>query len=113
MLDMNVVDLGESLQQVVLSGRLDSASVAGLEARFTATLGAPKDAIIDLTAVEFCGSLAIRMFLAAGRIVQKRDRRMVIAGAQPQVKEVFDTVALSAIIPLAATPAEARKQLGA
>jgi anti-anti-sigma factor len=111
---MQLTDLSDSACMVALSGRLDSESVARLEVGFTASLsGASKDAIIDLTRVDFCGSLAIRMLLGAARIVQRRQHRIILAGAQPQVQEVFDTVALSTIIPLAPTQEEARRMLGA
>lgn len=111
---MDVNSLGETVQEVVLSGRLDAPGVAALEAPFTAALsGASKDAIVDLTRVDFCGSLGIRMFLGAARVLQRRDRRMVLAGAQPQVQEVFETLALGSVVLLAATPEEARNLLAA
>jgi anti-sigma B factor antagonist len=113
-MQMDLVDLSETIHQVSLSGRLDAIGVERLETRFTALLsGTAKDAIVDLTAVDFCGSLAIRMFLTTARVMQRRDRRMVIAGAQPQVTEVFQTVALNSVIPLVATPGEARARLEA
>lgn len=114
MAEMQLTDLNDRVCVVALSGRLDSESVARLETGFTATLsGAAKDVIIDLARVDFCGSLAIRMLLGAARVVQRRQHRIVLAAAQPQVQEVFDTVALSTIIPLAPTLEEARTMLDA
>ncbi len=111
---MDLIELSDSLDQVALTGRLDTAGVGEVEMRFTATLsGSGKDAIVDISEVEFCGSLAIRMLLSTARVMQRRGRRMVIAGAQPQVLEVFETVALGTIIPLSPDATAARGLLGA
>lgn len=98
---MELIDISDSTHRVTLTGRLDVDGVAAVEMRFTATLSSsPKDAIIDLTGCEFCGSLAIRMLLSTARVMVRRGRRMVIIGAQPQVRDVFETVALETMIPV-------------
>ena len=111
---MELIDITDTLYRVALAGRLDTSAVSALEMRFTATLsGTAKDAIVDLSDCEFCGSLAIRMFLSAARVMTRRGRRMVIAGPQPEVQEVFDTVALDTIVPVFPTVDEAQAHLTA
>ncbi|WP_158292189.1 STAS domain-containing protein [Paracraurococcus ruber] len=111
---MELIELSDSVQQIVLEGRLDTVAVGALETRFTAIVsGGSKDVLVDLTNAAFCGSLAIRMFLSNARVLQRRGRRLVLAGAQPQVQEVFETVALGAIIPIFASVQDGRAELGA
>jgi anti-anti-sigma factor len=62
---------------------------------------------VDLSAVTYVGSLGMRLLISTGRAVQRRGRRMVIFGAQPQPRDVFETVALSDLIPVATTLPEA------
>lgn len=114
MSQMQVVGVDETLHVVLLSGRLDSEHVVRLEVGLNAALsGTGKDAILDVGQVEFCGSLAIRMFLGAARLLQREGRRLVLAGATPKVQEVFDSISLGRIIPVAPTTTEARALLSA
>lgn len=111
---MQTSDVSAGVHQVTLSGFLDAAAVAKLEVGFQAVVASSnKSAIVDMTAVEFCGSLGVRMLLAAARVAERRGRRMIIAGARPEVLEVFETVGLTTLIPVAGSVAEAREQIGA
>lgn len=95
-----------------LSGRLDSAAVERMELPFTASMRSGAGGVaIDLQAVPFIGSLAIRMLISAHRVLQRAGRTMVLVGAQPQVLDVFETVALGDLIPLAANHEEAKLKL--
>lgn len=95
-----------------VSGRLDSAAVERMELPFTASLRRGTGAVVvDLAQVPFIGSLAIRMLISTHRVLQRSGRAMVLVGAQPQVLEVFETVALGDLIPLAATHDEAARKL--
>ncbi len=110
---MQTIDVAEGVQQLTLSGSLDAAAVAKVETAFQALVSnSEKSAIIDMTEVAFCGSLGVRMLLAAARVAERRGRKMIIAGARPEVRQVFDTVGLGALIPLADSVDEARAQLG-
>jgi anti-anti-sigma factor len=95
-----------------LAGRLDAAALASLELPFTATVSAgSRHVLVDLGQVAFCASLALRLFIANARVVQRRGRVMVLFGAQAAVAEVFETVALDQLMPIVATEAEAMAQL--
>ena len=98
--------------RIELTGRLDSAGVETIEAKLTASIrNGTEPVLIDLTAVSFVGSLGIRLLISCHRVLQRQDRRMAMFGAQPQVAEVFETVALSDLIPVAANEHEARATL--
>ena len=108
-MQIDVTELGPDVNRVALKGRLDAAAAGAAELQFTATVGAAgRDALIDMTEVPFVASLGIRMLLACARVLQRKGRRMVIFGASGPVTEVFETVALGTIIPLAPDEAQAR-----
>ncbi|HYZ61007.1 MAG TPA: STAS domain-containing protein [Acetobacteraceae bacterium] len=95
-----------------LEGRLDSASVEQIEAPLTASLrDGTGNVMLDLRNVPFVGSLGIRMLVSAARAIQRQGRTLVLLGVQPQVLEVFDTVALGDLIPIAANQDEAAQLL--
>lgn len=107
-----VMEIGPAANKVVMAGRLDSATVGGVETPFTAALAASgKSAVLDLTALDFLSSLGIRLLLSAARVVTRRGGRVVLFGAQPMVAEVLAAMALDQVLPLVATEEEALARL--
>lgn len=106
-MDVVITDLS-GITKAELNGRLDTANVNDLETRFTAGI-MPKaqDTVVDLTNVSFIASLGIRMLLTTARGLSRRGAKFVMFGANPAVMEIFETTALSDIIPILATEADA------
>jgi len=100
-MDMRTTDLADGLLSVALAGRLDTQGVAEIETKFTASL-VPRGAraIVDLSQVTFCGSLAIRMFISVARALSKRNGKLVLFAPQPLVNQVFETVSLGELVPV-------------
>jgi anti-anti-sigma factor len=98
-MEMSVTDGAGGI--VELAGRLDTPGVAQRELRFTAAL-VPRAAraIVDLSKVEFIGSMGIRMFISVARALAKKQGKLILYAPQPLVKEVLDTVSLGEIIPV-------------
>jgi anti-sigma B factor antagonist len=95
-----------------LEGRLDSAGVEQIETLLTASVRAgTRNVILDLADVPFVGSLGIRMLISISRALQLQGRTVVLTGVQPLVQDVFETVALGEMIPIAADPAQAAQLL--
>jgi anti-sigma B factor antagonist len=98
-MEMKIKDATDGVVDVALIGRLDTPGVAGIELRLTATL-VPRAArvVIDMSEVEFIGSMGIRMLITVARALSKKQGRLVLYGPRPLVYEVFNTVALGEII---------------
>jgi anti-anti-sigma factor len=112
-MEFTVTPIDPATNLVALSGRMDSAGCERAELPFTAAVGsAGQNALLDFSKVEFLGSLGLRMLISVCRVLQRRDRKMVIFGAPVAVREVFDTVALDKMIPIFAQESEARAHLG-
>lgn len=105
---MECNDVGDQAVRVVLHGRLDTKAIDQIETRFTALVaGSKKHALVDLRDVAFAASMALRMLIANARVLHQRGKRMVLFGAQPLVREVFDHVAMDDLIPTAIDEADA------
>jgi anti-anti-sigma factor len=105
---MEISGLSDSVTRIVLSGRLDTPGVDKIETRFAAvTVPGSKSAIVDLSRVEFVASMGIRMFISVARSMGHRGAKLVLYGAQDMVREVFETVCLSDIVPVVATERDA------
>jgi anti-anti-sigma factor len=112
--EMDITPISDQLVKVTLNGRLDAPAVDRIETRFTAALvPAALNAIVDLTKVDFVASMGIRMLLMTARNLKTRKARMALFGAPSSVNLVFETVALSQIIPICTTEAEALAAVGA
>lgn len=111
-MEFTVHEVSPETNLVVLRGRLDAEGAAKAELPFTAAVGSVgRNAALDFTGVTFCGSLGIRMLLAVARVVQRKERRIVLFGVSPMVAEVFETVALNDLIPIVGTQAEAMAKI--
>lgn len=106
-MDLTFTDLS-GVTKAGLAGRLDTNNIGLVETRFVAGIvPAGKPAVIDLTEVTFIASLGIRMLLSTARALGRQGARLAMFGAAPAVLEIIETMALSDIIPLLATEAEA------
>lgn len=105
---MTLEEVADDVVAVALAGRLDTPGVDEIETRL-ATVVADKgtSALIDLSKVEFVGSMAIRMFMTIARGLAKKKRKLVLYAPQPLVAQVFETVSLGEIIPIAPDAAAA------
>ncbi len=113
-MDFVLTEVDSAINRVTLRGRLDAAGAEAIDHRFSAAVGGvSKHALVDLTEVSFVASLGLRMFISVARVLQRRGAQMVLFGAQPQVMEVFDAIALDQMMPVVATEAEARARLAA
>ena len=57
--------------------------------------------------VSLLSSLGIRMLLSAARVLGRRGAKFIMYGASPAVMEIIETTALSDIIPVLASEADA------
>jgi anti-sigma B factor antagonist/stage II sporulation protein AA (anti-sigma F factor antagonist) len=111
---MEISPLGNDQVKVTLKGRLDTPGVDRVETRFVAAVvPGGRHALVDLSHVEFIGSLGVRMFIAVARSLKLKNARLVLLSPQEQVREVFDHVSLSDIIPVCADETEALSALRA
>ena len=101
-MQMEVVATGENIQRVLLTGRLDSRAVDGLEARFSAAIAATgQRTVVDLGKLEFIASMGIRMLVSCARAAAGKNAKFALYGARGPVQEVFEFASLSQIIPIA------------
>src|ERR1700761_2095662 len=98
-MEMKVTDARDGVVEVAFIGRLDTPGVAGIELNFTAML-VPRAAraVVDMSQVEFIGSMGIRMLISVARALSKKQGKLVLYNPQPMVEEVFNTVTLGEII---------------
>lgn len=111
-MQIEITELDPDTNHVLLTGPLDAAAACASELQFTAAMGAAgRNVLIDMSGVPFVASLGIRMLISSARVLDRRGRRMVLFSIRPEVMEVFDTIALSSVVPIAPDEAGARAML--
>jgi anti-sigma B factor antagonist len=112
-MDVTITD-ADGVTTARLSGRLDTANVNQVELSFTAGI-VPKGqpTLVDLSDVSFIASLGIRMLLTVARALGRSRAQLVLFAPGPMVMEILETTAISEIIPIFGTEAEARAALAA
>lgn len=77
-----------------ISGRVDHAAAESFRTLLWPQLescGEGRDRLVlDLSGLEYISSAGLRVLMLAAREVKTRNGRVVVAGLQPVVKEIFD-----------------------
>jgi anti-anti-sigma factor len=88
-MNLEETKIGEALV-IAPTGRLDSTTTPTFEAALESRIGAAANAIVlDLAAVPFVSSAALRVFLSASRRLGEAGGQLVFCGLRENVREVF------------------------
>ena len=89
-MDVKTRQLG-NVALVVPAGRIDQSTSADLEAALSPLWGRADVAtlLLDFTGVEYISSVGLRVLMIASRQMRGRHGRILIAGLQPIVAEIF------------------------
>ena len=95
-------EISDGLRRIIISGRLDIPGTAEIETRFAAFAAASNlRVVLDLTAVNFLGSIGIRSIIINAKAVKQRGGRMVLmVGDNAAVAETLESTGLGALIPI-------------
>ena len=99
----------EQMSHVALLGRLDIEGVTSIEIPLTAaTVSQKRPAIVDMSGVEFLGSLGIGLLVRCAVSLQRNGGRLVLFGCQPLVQKTLEVTKVNAVLPIADSEAAAR-----
>ena len=76
------------------------------------TVARERPAIIELSGVDFLGSLGIGMLISVGRALRRRGASLVLVSPQDRVADLLRGARIEELIPIAATVDEALVRLG-
>ena len=108
MAEIRSVPGDDYITHIAITGRLDVEGIGAIELPLTvATVSKARPTIIDMSAVEFLGSLGIGVLVRCAVSLQRAGARMVLFGCQPFVRKTLETTRVTAVMPLANSEAEA------
>ena len=105
---LRTIEGSENVSHVVLTGRLDVEGVTKVELPLTAaTVSLRRPTIIDMTEVDFLGSLGIGVLVRCAVSLQRSGLRLVLFGCQPMVRRTLEVSRVTAVMPLADSETDA------
>ena len=89
-------------QMVNFSGEFDKAGHSEVRETISKCVNdfQEKDLIFDFSNLKFINSEGIGYLMEIHTHLKKHDRRLIVIDLQPQIKDVFDTIGISAVIPV-------------
>jgi anti-sigma B factor antagonist len=99
-MEMSVEELSGGATLVVLRGKLDVAGASSIELKFSATAGARKAVVVDLSGVSFVASMGMRLLLLVGKTMAARGGKMALLSPVPDVASVLRTAGIDTVIPI-------------
>ncbi len=81
----------DGTQQIILTGRLDSATSNAFERTLKNLFENPESLVMmDFSALDFVSSAGLRVVLMTAKRAKQTKSRLVLFNMQPQVKDVFE-----------------------
>jgi anti-anti-sigma factor len=95
-------EISDGLSRIVISGRLDIPGAAEIETRFAALVASCSPRVVlDLTRVNFLGSIGIRLVIINAKALKLHGGRMVLmVGDNAAVQETLESTGVGSLIPI-------------
>jgi anti-anti-sigma factor len=112
MTDVRTLASTDVLSHVAIVGRLDIDGVGRIEVPFTAAVvSRRKPTLVDMSGVEFLGSMGIGLLVRCALSLQRQGARFVVYGCRPLVARTLETAQVTGVIPVVDTEAAALSAL--
>lgn len=79
------------------TGRLDGTNSATTDTALAEAVGRSPALVLDLSALDYISSAGLRVLLKAAKQAQTARQKLVLAGLQPAVKQVFEISGFSTL----------------
>jgi anti-sigma B factor antagonist len=79
------------------SGRLDGTNSAATDTKLADAVSRSPALILDLASLDYISSAGLRVLLKAAKQAQTAKQKLVLAGLQPAVKQVFEISGFSTL----------------
>ena len=97
-MELTVEALPDGVTKAALRGRLDIEGAQAVDMRFSVLGGAERKLVVDLTDLEFIGSMGLRTLMMCARTINAKGGKMALANAQPNVLKVLNSIGIDDMV---------------
>ena len=106
-MQIDKTDLGEAITRLKLAGRLDINGAAMAEIPISLAAKNCRRLVIDMSEVSYVSSLGVRHLVMAAKTLGRTGGKLVLFSVTEPVAEILETMAITDIIPMAASESAA------
>jgi anti-anti-sigma factor len=108
MAEVRTIAATDEISHIRLVGRLDIEGVGTIEIPLTAaTVARKRPAIVDMSGVDFLGSIGIGLLVRCAISLQRSGATFVLFGCQPLVQRSLEITKINAVLPIVESEAAA------
>ena len=97
-MELTVEALPDGVTKAALRGRMDIEGAQAVDMRFSVLGGAERKLVVDMTDLDFIGSMGLRTLMMCARTVNAKGGKMAIANAQPNVLRVLNSIGIDDMV---------------
>ncbi len=98
-MEIKAIQLEETYTHIALIGKMDVGGVGEIENKFLGyTAARKKNTVVDLSGVNFLGSMGIRIFLDAAKSLAREKKQLILLNPQPLVGEVLEASGIGDLV---------------
>jgi anti-sigma B factor antagonist len=109
---LTVTELADGIKKISLQGQMDIEGTKEIDTLFTvATASKSPQIIVDLSGVNYMGSIGISVMVRAVNVLKQTQGKIVIMNPQPNVLRAPESTRINKVIPIVYDLESARTQL--
>jgi anti-sigma B factor antagonist len=111
--DLKPIEEAEAYTTIALEGSIDMAGAWDIESKFLDYTSAQRrHVLVDMSAVDFLGSMGIRVFVRAAKALMREQKKLVLYATQPSVENTLALAGFMSVIPVVRTLEDAKAKIG-
>jgi anti-anti-sigma factor len=99
-MDMQIIAISQDTVKVALTGRLDVEGSGIIDLPFNTVVGSNRNILVDLSAVTFVASIAIRTLVLGAKTLERRGKKLLLLNPQPKVEYVLKMIGVTDLLPI-------------
>lgn len=111
--ELRLIEQADTHTTVALTGSMDVAGAGAIETKFIGhTVARKKHALVDMSGVDFLGSMGIRVFVSTAKALMREQKKLVLFAAQPLIEKTLMMSGFAAVVPVVPTFEAAKTKVG-
>jgi anti-anti-sigma factor len=98
-MEIKAIQLEDTYTHIALIGKMDVGGVGEIENKFLGyTAARKKNTLVDISGVNFLGSMGLRIFLDAAKSLAREKKQLILLNPQQLVGEVLEASGIGDLV---------------